>query len=144
MKLLVMTVLVLVAAVSVAVRTATATNLPDTPVVVSFVFPGGVIKSTDVTDNEVRDLLHENLGYMIEWWVRGALAKLGLPHVITVVDQKSKATAVTSVDGVTSGPAGRWVLYVDGIRSRYHINTQVRQNEHQIRLVYEHVGRPAG
>ena len=116
----------------------------DAPVVVSFVFPGGVTKSTELTDNEVRSLLHANIGYMVEWWVRGALAKLQLPHTISVVDATSKAVAVTLVDGVANGPTGRWVLYVDGIRSRYHINTQVRQHERQVKLVYEQVGSSSG
>jgi len=116
----------------------------DRPVAVSFVFPNGVTRSTELTEAEVRSLLHENFGYMIEWWVRGALVKLSLPHVITVVDQQSKAKAVTSINGIANGSSGRWVLYVDGIRSRYDINTQVRQNEQQIRLVYEQLGRPAG
>jgi len=116
----------------------------DTPVVVSFVFPGGVTRSTELTESEVRDLLHANFGYMVEWWVRGALAKLQLPHVISVVDPTSRAMAVTSVDGVANGISGQWVLYVDGIRSRYYINTQVRQHERQVKLVYERVGRPSG
>jgi len=119
-----------------------ATN--ETPVVVSFVFPGGATKSTELKDSEVRDLLNENFGYMIEWWVRGALAKLELPYVITVVDKKSKAKAVTSIAGVANSATGRWVLYVDGIQSRYYINTQVRQDEKRVRLVYEQIGRPAG
>ena len=113
-------------------------------VVVSFVFPGGATKSTELTNSEVRDLLHENFGYMIEWWVRGALAKLDLPHVITVVERKSNARAVTSIAGVANGATGRWVLYVDGVRSRYHINTQIRQHEKRVRLVYEQIRRSAG
>src|SRR5262245_39192212 len=84
---------------------------------VSFVFPDGATKSTELTDREVQDLLHENFGYMIEWWVRGALTKLKLPYVITVVDQTTKAKAVTSIAGVANGTAGQWVLYVDGFRS---------------------------
>ena len=124
-----------------AMSPATAT---DASVVVSFVFPGGVTRSAELTDNEVRGLLRENIGYMVEWWVRGALAKLQLRHVISVVDPRSKAMAVTSVDGVANGPTGQWVLYVDGIRSRYHINTQVRQHERQIKLVYEQVGSSSG
>ena len=141
MRVLTTTILLLGLAWCGAMPLATAT---DAPVVVSFVFPGGVTRSTQLTDNEVRDLLHANFGYMVEWWVRGALAKLQLPHVISVVDPTSKAMAVTSVDGLANGRTGHWVLYVDGVRSRYHINTQVRQHERQVKLVYEQVGNSSG
>ena len=124
--------------------TRSLANPAERLVAVSFVFPDGVTKSTQLTDGEVRNLVHENFGYMIEWWVRGAIAKLKLSTEISVVDPQSKAKAVTSVDGVANGPNGRWVLYVDGVRSRYHINTKLRQHERSIRLVYEQVGKLAG
>ena len=42
-------------------------------VTVSFEFPNEVMHQTTVTDNEVRQLLGRNFGYMVEWWIHALL-----------------------------------------------------------------------
>src|SRR6266581_6615179 len=98
-----------------ALGAPTPANRTET-VVVTFAFPDGSSKVTELSDAEVRSLLHENFGYMVEWWIRGALVKLGLPHRIAIVDTKLRAKDVVAVGDVENGPTGRWVLYVNGFR----------------------------
>lgn len=103
----------------------------------SFEFANGDRYETIITDNEVRDLLHRNFGYMIEWWVDGALVKLGLKCTKEVVDARKGSVAIVAINSVANSMKARWVLYVNGHRSKYHINTQTREGVKTIRLVYE-------
>jgi hypothetical protein len=106
-------------------------------VTVTFELPNGDSHQTTITDDEVRVLLQKNFGYMVEWWVHGALAKLGLSYEEEVVDAKTKAIAIVKIEEVANTVGAKWTLYVNGHRSKYHINTQTREGVKTIRLVYE-------
>jgi len=111
-------------------------SLAEEFVSVSFEFPNGKTYQTNITETEVRRILDRNIGYMVEWWVHGALSKLNLEYKEIVVNSEG-ALAVISIDGVANGENGSWVFYVNGFRSIYHINTQSREGVRNIRFVYE-------
>jgi hypothetical protein len=108
-------------------------------VTVSFEFPNGAARQATLTDNEVRQLLGRNFGYMVEWWVNGALAKLGLQFHEKVVNAKTGAMAIVAIEGAANSKDGVWTYYVNGYRSKYHINTQLREGVKSIRFVYEKI-----
>ena len=137
-------VLILSVTIVLAALGAPTLALHSETVIVTFAFPDGSSKVTELNDAEVRSLLHESFGYMVEWWIRGALIKLGLPHRIAIVDQKLKAKDVVAIGGVENSQSGHWVLYVNGFRSPYHINTQSRENVREIRLAFQSARKPAG
>jgi hypothetical protein len=107
-------------------------------VTISFEFPNGA-RQTTLTDNEVRQLLGRNFGYMVEWWVHGALAKLGLQFQEELVNAKTGAMAIVAIEGVRNSKDAVWVYYVNGYRSKYHINTQLREGVKTIRFVYKKI-----
>ncbi len=81
---------------------------------------------------------------MIDFWIHGVLAKLKLPYREQVVNRRTGARAIVAIDGIENGAAGRWIYYVDGFRSPYHINTQLLAGVRSIRFVFEkprHRGR---
>jgi len=44
----------------------------------TFSLPNGLIKSTSLTDDEVRSLVGTRHEYKMDWWVHGAETKLGI------------------------------------------------------------------
>lgn len=102
-------------------------------VTVFFEFPGREAVRVDLTYDETVELIHQKLNYDIDFWVYGALKKARLPS--SQVRGKG-GTTLTSIGGVANGPEGRWVYWVNGIRSPYHIDDQLAIGVRTIRFRY--------
>ena len=87
-----------------------------------------------VSLSEVTQLTGDKLPYKVEYWVRGALAKADLKYAVELVEGRR---TVTAIDDVRNDSKGTWVYFVDGVRSRYHINTQTAPTVRSIRFVFE-------
>jgi hypothetical protein len=77
---------------------------------------------------------HEKLPYTVEFWLKGALAKAGLKYAIS---REKGNVRITEIAGVREDAHGKWVYYVNGVRSIYHINTQAGHDLRSIRFVFE-------
>jgi hypothetical protein len=102
-------------------------------VTVTFEFPDRDPVRVPLTYDETVELINDKLNYKIDFWVYGALKKANLA---SVEDRQDGHVTLTSIGGVANGPAGRWVYYVNGIRSPYHINTQLAIGVRTIRYVF--------
>jgi hypothetical protein len=103
-------------------------------VAVSFEFPEKPPVQVAISYSEVVQLTGVKHPYKIEFWVRGALAKAELKYTADLVDGRR---TITSIDSVRNDSTGAWVYFVDGIRSKYHINTQTAPKVRSIRFVFE-------
>jgi hypothetical protein len=103
-------------------------------VVVTFEFPDRDPVRVPLTYDETVGLIHDKLNYKVEFWVHGALKKSQLASVETALDGH---VMLTSIGGVANGTAGHWVYFVNGIRSPYHINTQLAVEVRTIRYVFQ-------
>ena len=102
-------------------------------VTVTFEFPDRDPVRVPLTYDETVDLIDDKLNYKVDFWVYGALKKAKLA---SVADRQDGDVTLTSIGGIANGPAGRWVYYVNGIRSRYHINTQLAVGVRTIRYAF--------
>jgi hypothetical protein len=87
-----------------------------------------------VSYEEVVQLTGVKHPYYVEFWVRGAFAKAKLEFEMAKV---AGGKAVTSIQGVANDSASQWVYFVDGYRSRWHINNQTAAQPRSIRFKYE-------
>jgi hypothetical protein len=114
----------------------------ETNVSVSFEFPGGTTNIISLTYDSALDAfkkkpLPEDVAptpYKIDLWVYAALQALNLPFKTKTVRGD---TAIEQVAKTSNGPDGEWIYYVNGMRSRYHINTQLDERVKTIRFVFK-------
>jgi hypothetical protein len=103
-------------------------------VAVSFEFPERPPVQVAISYSEVVELTGVKHPYKVEFWVRGALAKANLKYQADLVDGRR---TITAIDNVRNDATGTWVYFVDGVRSKYHINTQTAPQPRSIRFVFE-------
>ncbi len=115
---------------------ATLARAGELAVTVSVEFPDREPVMIAITYDEVVKLTGDKLPYEVAFWVRGAFAKAGFEYS---VEKVARAESVTSIAGLSNEPGSRWVYYVNGIRSPYHINTQSSEDVRTIRFVREQV-----
>lgn len=122
----------------------------ETNVMVSFEFPDGTTNAITLTYNSVLDAFQNRplpkgvspTVYKIDFWVYGALQSLDLPFETKTVRGQ---TTVVRVSKTANGSEGAWIYYVDGIRSPYHINTQLDAEVKKIRFVFKkRISNPQG
>jgi hypothetical protein len=101
---------------------------------VSVDFPDRDSAKIRVTYDEVVKLTGDKLPYKVEFWVHGAFAKANLKYTVEKVDGQE---SVTSIAGLSNDSNSRWVYFVNGIRSPYHINTQLGHDVRTIRFARE-------
>jgi len=106
---------------------------PDWSVDVAIEFPDRPPMRVSVHYDEAVGLIGEKLPYKIDFWVRAAFAKAKARYTI---DENDGKWVISAIDGVENGAAGRWVYFVNGFRSPYHINTQLADGVRSIRFVY--------
>ena len=77
--------------------------------------------------------------YKIDWWVFAALQDLDLPFRTKTTGKTGGPwkTTILRIGNYSTGPNGRWVYFVNGIRSRYDISTQTDSELKEIKFVYE-------
>jgi hypothetical protein len=109
-------------------------NAKGVPVHVLIDFPDRPDLDIAVTYDEVVQLTGVKHPYYVEFWVRGALAKAQLKFEIA---KEQGGKAVTSIQDVVNDSASRWVYFVDGYRSKWHIDNQTAPQPRTIRFVYE-------
>lgn len=102
-------------------------------VTVIFEFPDRDPVRVDLTYEETVPLVGDKLNYKIEFWVHGALLKAKLASTVSRDDGH---VTLTSIGGIANGADGKWVYWVNGIRSPYHINTQLAPGVRTIRFRY--------
>jgi hypothetical protein len=117
------------------------------PVNVRFELPGGVVKETNLDATRCYDIFKQKPldkdvwvdSYKIDWWVFAALQDLGLSFKTKTTGKTGGPweTTILQIGDYASGQKGKWVYYVNGIRSRYHISTQTDEDLKNIRFVYE-------
>ena len=114
----------------------------ETNVTVSFEFPDGTTNAITLTYDSALDAFKKTplpkhvspTYYKIDFWIYAALQSLDLPFEIKTV--RGQAT-IARISKTASGPDGEWLYYVNGIRSRYHINTQLDVDVKKIRFVFK-------
>ena len=87
-----------------------------------------------VTKSEVALLTGVKEPYAVEFWVLGAFSKGELKFSVEHIEGER---TITAIEGVRNGPAGTWVYFVDGVRSRDHFNIQTAPKVRSIRYVFE-------
>ncbi len=111
---------------------------------VSFEFPDGTTNAITLTYNSVLDAFQKRplpkgvslAVYKIDFWVYGALQSLDLPFETKTVRGQ---TAIVRISKTANGSGGEWIYYVNGIRSPYHINTQLDAEVKKIRFVFKKI-----
>jgi len=121
------------AAVVVALAWALPTFAVGERVTVFFEFPDRDPVRVDLTYEETVPLVNDKLNYKINFWVRGALLKAKLA---STQETRDGHVTLTSIGGVANGGPGHWVYWVNGLRSPYHINTQLSMGVRTIRFRY--------
>jgi hypothetical protein len=116
------------------------TGNTNTAVHVSFEFPDGTTNAIVLTPRSVREALTKPLPkgvsptyYKIDNWIYAALLALDLTFETETVRGQ---TTIVRVSKTTNGSDGEWIYYVNGIRSRYHINTQLDVDVRKIKFVF--------
>jgi hypothetical protein len=120
---------------------------PRSEVKVSFEFPGAAIKETTLTVMRCYAIFHRRPlpkevwvdDCKIDWWVFAALQDLNLSFKTRTVGKTGGPwnTTIVRIGDDSTGPDGRWVYSVNGIRSRYDISTQSDSDVKEIRFVYQ-------
>lgn len=113
-----------------------------TNVTVSFVFPNGSTKQKIMTYDSVLDAFRKKhlpagvspSGYKVDFWIYGALQALEIPF--TAKTMKGQTT-IEQIGEASNGTKGNWVYYVNGIKSRYHINTQMDLDVDIIKFIFK-------
>jgi hypothetical protein len=114
----------------------------ETNVTVSFEFPAGTTNAITLTYNSALDAFRKRplpkdvspTYYKIDFWIYAALRSLDLRFETKTVRGE---TTIVRISETASGPDGEWIYYVDGIRSRYHINTQLDAEVKKIRFLFK-------
>jgi hypothetical protein len=114
----------------------------ETNVTVSFEFPDGTTNAITLTYNSALDAFRKKplskkvspTYYKIDFWIYAALQSLDLRFETKTVRGE---TTIVRISQTASGPDGEWIYYVDGIRSRYHINTQLDAEVKKIRFLFK-------
>jgi hypothetical protein len=114
------------------------------PVTVSFHFPDGSAKEVTLTYKECSDIFVQKPlpkfipveSYKVDWWIFAALQKLDLQFEIETV---KKRTSITRIGEYKNDEKVKWIYYVNGVRSRYHINTQLDEDVKTIKFDFEKV-----
>lgn len=76
--------------------------------------------------------------YKIDRWVYAGLQDLGLEFTFeSVVVSGERETKVTCIGGLRNTSSSSWVYYVNGVRSKYQINTQLDSGVKSITYKYE-------
>jgi len=101
---------------------------------VSVMLPGRDPLDILVSYDEATKLTGEKLEYSIDFWIRAAFAKAGLEYSI---GKTGAAHEITAINSVRNGEAGRWVYFVNDIRSPYHIDSQSSESVKTIRFAYQ-------
>jgi len=114
--------------------TATSLAAGEYAVAVSFEFPERPPVHVAISYSEVVELTGVKHPYYVEFWVRGALAKSNLKYKTDFIGGQR---TITVIDNVRNDATGTWVYFVDGVRSKYHINTQTAPQPRSIRFVFE-------
>lgn len=112
------------------------------PVKVSFVFPDGALREITLTYKDCADIFKQRPlpkhipveYYKIDWWIYAALQSLDIDFEI---QSKNKRTSIIRIDKYENDTNGKWVYFVNGTRSRYHINTQLDEDVKIIKFVFE-------
>ena len=78
-------------------------------------------------------LVDDELDYKVDFWVRDALIKAKLASRRETRDGN---VTLTSIGSVGNGPDGHSAYWVNGIRSPYHIKTQLSEDVRTIRFRY--------
>ena len=109
-------------------------------------FPEGDEHTIDMTFGELVVMLQDTpfapelyvANYKIDIWVYAALYQLDLPFDVSTVRHPHEVyeSTITKIGEYQNGENGVWVYYVNGIRSPYHISTQLADDVHDIRFVY--------
>jgi hypothetical protein len=113
---------------------APSLSVAEQTVQVSFEFPGKAPVHVAVSLTEGRQLTGVKHPYKMEFWIRGSLAKAGMKYEVEMSEGRK---TITTIDGVPNDSTGTWVYFVDGVRSRYHINTQTAPMVRNVRFVFE-------
>ena len=121
---------------------------PRSEVKVSFQFPDATVRQTTLTIFRCSSILRQKPlpkdvwvdDYKIDWWVFAALQDLDIPFNTKTVGKTGGTwkTTIVQIGDYSTGPNGRWVLFVNGTRSRFDISTQTDSDLREIRFVYEH------
>ena len=113
---------------------------------ISFVFPDGSVREIKLSHMDVGNILRDKPleqdiyvdTYKIDWWVYGALQHLELPFVVETKGRTGYwESTITKIGDHASGSEGKWVYYVNGLKSKYHISTQLDRGIKHITFVYE-------
>jgi hypothetical protein len=114
---------------------------------VRFEFPEGSIKETTLTVSRCSEIFKQKPlptdvrvdDYKIDWWIFAALQDLDLPFKTKTIGKTGGPweTTILQIGEHQSGPKGKWVCFVNGIRSPYNISTQTDGGIKSIRFVYE-------
>lgn len=104
------------------------------PVAVSFQFPGKAPLVVQVTKSEAVALTGSKEPYAAEFWVLGALSKARLKHTIEHIEGDSELTAI---GGIRNGSAGKWIHFIDDVRSDHPLNSRKAPDIRSIRFVFE-------
>lgn len=114
----------------------------ETNVTVSFEFPDRTTNAITLTYISALDTFQKRplpkgvspTYYKIDFWIYAALQSLDLPFETKSVRGE---TTIVRVSKTANGSDGEWIYYVNGIRSRYHINTQLDAEVKKIRFVFK-------
>ena len=113
------------------------------PITVLFSFPNGTNLSTTITNafEAERIIIQKPLSesipvayYKIDWWIYAALRKLDRPFK---TETKDKKVTIVEIGDFANGQNGKWVYYVNGHLSPYHINTQLDSDVKTIKFVFK-------
>jgi hypothetical protein len=114
----------------------------ETNVTVSFEFPDGTTNAITLTYNSALDAFRKRplprevspTVYKIDFWIYAALQSLDLHFETKTVRGQAM---IVRISQTASGPDGEWIYYVNGIRSPYHINTQLDDAVKKIRFTFK-------
>jgi hypothetical protein len=118
----------------VALKTVSSLAAHESAVDISIEFPEKPPLVVRVTMSEVVLLTGVKEPYAVEFWVLGAFSKGELKYSVEHIEG---GRTITAIEGVRNGPGGTWVYFVDGMRSKDHINTQTAPKVRSIRYVFE-------
>jgi hypothetical protein len=114
---------------------------------VRFEFPGGLIKESTLTVNRCSEIfkqkpLPNNVwvdSYKIDWWVFAALQDLDLFFKTETTGKSGgpRETTLLQIGEYQSDSKGKWVYFVNGIRSPYDLSTQTDEGLKNIKFVYK-------
>ncbi|NLB55458.1 MAG: hypothetical protein GX811_06795 [Lentisphaerae bacterium] len=113
---------------------------------VTFLFPDSTNKSVALTKDDVNQALKEKPlpkdlhidTYKIDWWIFGALQKLDIPFKAKTEGKTGNwKTTIIKIGDLSNGADGEWIFYVNGIRSKYYVSTQLDSEVKSIKFEYK-------